>query len=211
MLCQLFDSCDKLMLDRFIDCLETDEYSRLIVNDGDFATPERLEATWEKIYMQFAELSADGTYNEVYEVSKEIDDLRCKIYLTDGCIYHLRLEYSKPLVDILNGLSLMCTITEDDQGPGLESKLQAITGRAKKWLMKLREKRKELAAMQEKNTGKMNRKYFDDSLDELTKFLGCPLIIDTQITVTRFLRLKNKMIAEYKRRELEEKLKKVKR
>jgi len=198
------------MLDRFIDCLESEDYTRLIVKDGDFATPERLESTWEKIYTQFAELSADGTYNEVYEISKKIDDLRCKIYLTDGCVYHLRLEYSKTLVDILNGLSLMCDITEDDTGPELESKLQAINGRAKKWIMQLREKRKELAALQQENTGKMNRKYFNDVLDELTKFTGV-FISDQKITVSRFLGLRNKMIAEYKKRELEAKLKNVKR
>jgi len=197
------------MLDRFIDCLENDDYNRLIVNEGDFATPERLASTWEKVYTQFAELSADGTYNQVYELSKEIDDLRCKIYLTDGCIYHLRLEYSKPLIDILNGLSLMCDIVEKDSGPQLESKLQAIQGRAKKWLMKLKEKRKQLSVLQEENTGKMDRKYFDNELDNLTKYQGV-FISDTTITVSRFLRLRNKMYAEFKKKEMEEKLKKRK-
>ncbi len=195
------------MLDRFIDCLDNDEYSRLIVNDGDFATPERLQVAWEKVYLQFAELSADGNYNQVYELSKEIEDLRLKIYITDGCLYHLRLEYVKPLCDILNGLSLMCDIGPGDVGPQLESKLKAIEGRAKKWLMKIREKRKQLQTIQGESTGKMTRKYFEDELDNISKYQGGMIINDFQITVSRFVRLQSKMHAHYKKLEIEAQLK----
>jgi hypothetical protein len=190
------------MLDKFQDCLFENDLSVLIISGS--PTQEDLQAAWDKIYVQYCQLSQDSSYNEVFETIKEINDLRAKIYLIDGIIVYLQLSYSKELIDILNVFALRCTIKQEDTGAVLADKLNTVLGRAKKWNLKLKQKQGDLEKLRTKSTGKLDRNYFDDQLFEISKFNGYH-IKASDITVSQFCRSLNKIVEHYQREEFKNK------
>lgn len=188
--CQLYNDCSKLPLDRFIDCLIDNDLSQLIISGT--ASQDELQETWDKIYVQYCQLSQDGTYNEVFQVMKEINDLRAKITIADNIIKHLQINYDKELVDILNVFALRCTITEADTKEALIAKLNIVIARIKKWFPRLHQKEKELEELRKKNTDKIDRTYFDDVLEAMSEVKGFQ-IEASKITVSRFCRSLVKM------------------
>src|ERR1035437_10870844 len=62
---RLIDDCSKLMLDKFQDCLFENDLSVLIISGS--PTQEDLQAAWDKIYVQYCQLSQDSSYNEVLD------------------------------------------------------------------------------------------------------------------------------------------------
>lgn len=197
---RVYDDISKLPLDLFIDALVDHNLEALKIEGP--CTPERLQEAWEKIYVQVAEITSKGQNNTAFELWKEIDQLRGKIYLANGCIEHLQVEFVQDLVNILNAFALDCTLMEEDRGLVLERKLNAVVGRAKKWEIKLRQKQKELENHRQENTGKMDRPFFDDMLDAITKYTKVYTVAN-QITVSRFFRILNKMDDDAKRAEIE--------
>lgn len=192
------------MLDKFIDCLAGD-MSGLIIEGTPSA--EQLEEAFSKVYTHFAELSSDGTYNEVFELSKRIEELKGMIYLADGIINHLQLSYDQRLVDILNAYALRCDLEENDIGDVMVAKLNRVVGRAKKWVLRLKQLQKDLNKIRSNNTGKMNDNYWSDQLDNISKYLKT-YISSNMITVARFCRTLNKMNTEYEKAEYEKRFKK---
>lgn len=179
-------------MDKFIDCIVDNDLKALVIEG--IPTQDILIATWDKIYTEFAQLSSDGTYNEVFEISKEIEYLRSKIYLVDGIIYHLQLEYDQRLVDILNSYLLRCTLQPEDMEEVLYNKLNAVIGRAKKWLIRLKQLHLQLSNLRKENieTLKMDRNFFDDELDAISQFNGF-LVKPSELTVSRYCRTKNRI------------------
>lgn len=177
-------------MDKYLDCLFDNELSVLVIE----GTPpeDQLKDAWNKIYVESCQLSQNSSYNEVFELSKAIDELRAKIYIVDGIVSHLQLAYSVELVSILNSLGLNCDLKAEHIGRTLIQKLNAVVGRSKKWWLMLEQKQKLLDKTREKNTDKMDRNDFEDQLLELGKFLGYH-VKASEITVTQFYRGLNRM------------------
>ncbi len=186
----LYNDCAKLPLDRFIDCLLDNELSQLIISGT--PTQEQLQEAWDKIYVQYCQLSQDGSYNEVFEIMKEINDLRSKITIVKNVIDHLQLSFDKELVDILNVFALRCNIVESDKGEMLVNKLNMVVARMKKWFPRLSMREKELDELRNKNIGKIDRSYFDDILEAMSENKGYQ-VEASKITVSRFCRSLVKM------------------
>lgn len=181
----LYSDCSKLPLDRFIDCLVDNDLSQLIISGT--PTPEQLQETWDKIYLEYCQLSQNGTYNETLELYREIYDLRAKISIVNNTIQYLQISYDRELVLILNKLALGCTVTEEDKGEVLIDKLNGVIARMKKWFPKLKQREKELEELRKENTGKVDRSYFDNWLDAISIDFGF-MIESSRITVSRFCR-----------------------
>lgn len=199
MLLQVFNDCAKLPLDRFIDCLIDNDLSQLIISGT--ATQEQLQQAWDKIYVQYCELSQSGSYNEVFEIMKEINDLRAKITIANNTIAFLQLNYDKDLVDLLNTFALRCDVKEDDKGEVLIDKLNMVIARMKKWFPRLSMREKELEELRKQNTGKIDRVYFDDCLEVMSEAKGYQ-IEASKITVSRFCRSLTKMNKEAQKENL---------
>lgn len=177
----LYRSCDKLPLDIFIDCLIDGDLSGLGPGDQ--------TATWDKIYIEYCQLSQDGSYNEVFEIMKEINDLRAKITIANNCITFLQMGYDAEVVGVLNLFALRCNIGPDDRGMVLINKLNTIVARIKKWFPMLAKAEKDLETIRAKSEGAtITRSYFDDVLELMSDIKGRN-IEASSITVSRFCRV----------------------
>lgn len=186
----LFLDCHKLTIDKFQDCLFDNNYTSLIISGH--PSHAELVAAWDKVYMEYCELSQNGLYNEIFEVMKTIEDLNAKINICNNIILYLQYGFDQRLVDILNSLALRCDVTAEDEGQILIKKLNGVIGRIKKWFPKLTESEKELERLRNENTGKMDRGYFDDILEAMSEVKGY-YIRGEEITVARFCRTFAKM------------------
>jgi hypothetical protein len=177
---QLYQDCSKISLEIFIDCLIDNNLTGL----GEGTTQER-EAAWDKIYLEFCNLSQSTNYNQVFELMKDINDNKAKITIVDNIVKHLQLRYDEELIDLLNIFALPCDITADDVEEILVEKLNVIVAYMKRWYPRLEQKEKELDELRSKNTGKMDRAYFDEILEIMSERKGY-MIEASKITVSRF-------------------------
>lgn len=181
----MFTGCDKLPLDIFIDCLLDNQLNLLIIEGA--ATPQELENNWNKIYTEYCQLSQQGSYNEVLELSRDINDINAKINIVNVIVKHLQLSFDQDLVNMLNSFALQCTITVEDQDLILVTKLNQVIARMKKWFTIITQKKRALEKVRSENTGKTDRAYFDEWLDIMSEQKGFYISADT-ITVSRFCR-----------------------
>lgn len=177
-------------MDRYIDCLLDNDLQQLIIDitKAGAVKPEQLQAAWDKVYVQSLELQSHGTYNEMFELLKEINDLRAKITIVNNTVQHLQLSYDKELVDILNVLALRCDVIETDFGEVLIVKLNRVIARMKKWFLQLSTAEKQLEKVRAENTnGKLDRGYFDNIFEVMSENKGYQVEAG-RITVSRFYR-----------------------
>ncbi|GAC1392817.1 MAG: hypothetical protein NVSMB46_09630 [Candidatus Saccharimonadales bacterium] len=199
----LFLVCEKLPLDIFIDCLIDNDLKQLIISGT--ATEKKLQEVWDNIYVQYCQLSQDGTYNQVFELMKEVNDLRAKITIVNSIVTYLQIRFDKELVDILNVFTLLCDITEDDKDDVLITKLNLVVARMKNWFPLLEQREKDLEEIRKTNTGKVDRAYFDDALDIMSEAKGYQIEAG-KITVSRFCRSLVRMNEQAKKEQLKQKV-----
>lgn len=182
---KLYLTCDKLPLDIYEDCLIDNDLTGLII-DG-WASQEKLEEVWNKIYIQSLELSQSPAFNEAFSLNKKIEDLRAKIHIADLAIKFLQISYDAEIVAVLNSLAIICDITPEDEGISLIKKLNYVIAQIKPWFPELKQKQKELDELRAKSSGKTDREYFDNWLDIISEEKGYQ-IEAPKITVSRFYR-----------------------
>lgn len=173
----MYRTCDKLPLDIFEDCLIDGDLSGL-------GSGPEVQDVWDKIYVQSLELSQDGSYNEIFEVMKEINDIRAKITIADSAIKFLQLRFDSEIVSVLNSLALQCEVAEGDSQGAVVSKLNAVVARMKKWFPKLNRLEADLVQLRTVNVGKIDRSYFDKCLDAISENFF--FVRSSDITVSRF-------------------------
>lgn len=197
--CKLYQDCAKLPLDIFIDCLLDNDLQQLIISG--VATQDQLQITWDKIYIQYCQLCQDGSYNEVFETLKEINDLRAKIHIVNNIIQYLQICFDNDLVALLNSYALDCTLTAEDKGQVMITKLNMVVARMKRWLTILSQKEKKIEELREQKTGKITRAYFDEVLETLSDYKGYQLK-SSELTVSRFCLALSKMNEERKQQQV---------
>lgn len=179
---KLYQSCDKIDLERFLDVLFDKEFDRLIIEG---APPEAaIKEAWNAIYLQYSELANDGTYNETLDKVMQVNTLNAKIFLVDGIVKHLMLAYDKKLVGILHNMGYPCDLKE---GEDPEAKLKNVVARAKRLVVQMDIAQKDLERLQGIHHETSGRDSFDDGLDALSKHRGYT-VRAKDITVTQFLR-----------------------
>jgi len=206
--CNLYLICEKLPLDIYVDCWIDSDLKGLIISGN--APQELLQKTWDKIFLQSLKLSQTGTYNEAFEILKEIDDCNAKLAIVETCVKHFSIcnergiENDMELVKILNSLALRCNVLAEDRGEVLIHKLNAVIGRAKKWVDKINTLRQTMEKIKAgKEEGKIDRKYFDNWLDCIGEHKGYHINAE-EITVSRFYN----SIAQIRERSQKEEIKK---
>ena len=170
----------------------------LLIIEGT-ATTDELQQAWNGIYVESLKLSQGESYNEILELSRDIEDIHAKINIVNSIVKHLQLSFDQDLVNILNSMALQCNVKEEDEGKVLVDKLNVVIARMKKWFTILSQKGRALERLRSENTGKTDRSYFDDWLDIMSEQKGYH--VDERITVTRFYRSMNKIKAQSEREE----------
>lgn len=161
-------------------------------------TDKQLSEAWDKIYVQSCQIAQNGTYNEVFSVLKDIDDLRAKITIANNTVRHLdlssqnKLPFDQDLINILNSLALRCNLKDEDSREVAVNKLNGIVARTKKWFPRLTEREAKLEEIRSLNNDKVDREYFDNWLDAMSEHNGYHVRAN-EITVSRFYRMITKM------------------
>lgn len=162
--------------------LNDKEYSRLII-EGE-VPEEALKEAWRIIYSQYCEMMNDGTYNELLDKTKKMQDLNARITLLDGIIQHLQMKHDPALIDIVNKMAIPLTL-EVDEDPA--KKLKMVQGRVKRMIFDLGKLEKELEDLQKIKQAETGLEYFDDWLSIMSKQYGYA-VRAKDITVAQFVR-----------------------
>lgn len=186
---RLYQDC-RLELDRFLDVLYDKDFDRLIIEGR--PTEAALKEAWNKIYLQFTEISGEGSYNEVLDKVTKINTLNAKIYLIDGIVKHLKIGFDPILVKMLNEMGFPCDLKEDEDP---EKKLKMVVARAKRLVIEMDIAQKDLDKLQEVHQGTTGREYYEDWLDALSKHRTYA-VKAKDITVSQFCRAIKKLSDE---------------
>lgn len=186
----LYLICEKCPLDVYIDCWVDNDLKRLVITGA--ASDETLQKTWDKLFLQSLQISQSGTYNEVLEITKEIEDCKAKLTIVNNTVSHFILcnqhgiDNDIELIKVLDSLALRSQIKPEDRDNVLIKKLNSVIGRAKKWVDKITQLRKTMDEIKADNDGKkIDRVYFDNWLECISEEKGF-FVKANEITVSRF-------------------------
>lgn len=202
----VFQSCSKLTIDRLQDLLFDNDLNALII-DKTLPAPneEIIKPVWNKLYVEFCQVSQGKSYNELFEIEKEMNDCRAKLRIVDEAVFYLfHFGYSADLVGILNNMGLQCDLKAEHNGNTKIKKLNAVIGRSKKWSITLKQRQFDFDRLKKQDTAKISREYFDDQLMEMSKDCGF-YIKSNEITVTQFYRTLDKMLERQQQSEMKNK------
>ena len=180
-------------LDRFLDVLYEKDYNRLII-EGDVPDGVLKEA-WSAIYLEYCELMQDGTYNELFDKTKRIQDLNARISLLDNIVQCLQLKYSVRMVKIVNEMGIGFSLTaEEDAVP----KLKIVQGRMKRMIIDMETLKKEVEQLQQVKREAAGLEVFEDWLSIMSKSYGYA-VRAKDISVIQFVRNQKRLTEQYEK------------
>lgn len=193
---KLYQDC-RVPLDIFLDCCFDKDYERLCIS-GNASESDLLQA-WEKIYVEYADLTNEGGGNELFDKTVEINYLATKIYIVDKIVKHMQVSFSSELLGILKYYGVDCAVKETDTRPERFTKLENTIARTKRWSTELDVLRKEFAELQEQHTDKVGgREAFEDALTNLSAYRKYA-VLSKDLTVRQYVKSSKSMEKEYMR------------
>lgn len=173
---KLYTSCSKLPLTLFLDCLFDGDLTVLIISGK--ATDEQLKHAWGLIFTEYCGLMQSDTYNQIFELTKDINILNAKIALIDQACIILEIHDQQPeIIKILKELGLHI---------GKKVNVSTLRSLAKRFFGELKVKEQDYEALMAV-TPDVSRENFIEDLNALSKSEGYMLPDD--ITVARFCKL----------------------
>lgn len=153
---KLFQSCNKISLAIFLDCLFDADFEGLVKHG---APPENeIHIAWDKIFAEYCGLMQSESYNELFEVTKQINVIEAKIILVENICQHLEISPDEGLINILKELGLR---------PGDPVDIKGVRTRAKKFLIEIEQKKLDYKKLMTTNK-EISRDYFYDLLSMLS-------------------------------------------
>lgn len=153
---RLFQSCNKISVAAFLDCLFDNDFEGLI-REGE--PPENeIKLSWDKIFAEYCGLMQSDSYNELFEVTKKINVIEAKIVLVENICQHLEINEDEQLTKILKNLGLR---------PGNPVDIEGVRTRAKNFLVEIEVLKKDYAKLLGTNK-EITRDYFYDLLSMLS-------------------------------------------
>lgn len=140
----------------FMDCLFDTDFTGLI-QEGKPPDDQLLYA-WDKIFTEYCGLMQSDTYNELFEVQKQLNVIQAKITLVENICQHLEVAHDDILTGILKSLGLR---------PGNPVDIAGVRQRAKKFLIDIETKRQDYNKLVQ-NHKEITREYFFDLLSMLS-------------------------------------------
>lgn len=154
----------RLELDRFLDVLFDKDYSRLIIKGE--PPEEVLKEAWTSIYLQYCDLAGEGTYNELFEKTKQIQEMNGKITLLDGIVQYLQMCHDSDMVAIVNEMGIGLELTQQDDAP---KKLKIVQGYIKRMILDMEELKKDVLRIEGERKEGADMAYYEDWLTVMSK------------------------------------------
>ncbi|HEX7906231.1 MAG TPA: hypothetical protein VF487_20295 [Chitinophagaceae bacterium] len=160
-LVKLITSCDKLMMDKFIEMLLTENYSPLIISGH--PSSEEVEAAWNSIMCEYAEGIGSEHYLRVVELTKEINAAIMKFNRIALFVSTLaNTQYSAAIAGMLRKMGYPGRYDPTDRDSYM-NELEATLSKAKTLLLNAQRKQAELKNLESSvEKGKSDRKHFDE-------------------------------------------------
>lgn len=195
----VYDSCAVLTLDRFERCLLKEEFTALL-KEGHTATPDVLKATWDKIWLEYVDLSGDPDFINYRGKKAEEQQRQIKISRVEDTLKILWTFCYPPLIEQLRAWGytegeypLDPTNVED-----YRRNLDMIATSLGHDDERLEQLRKEMQNYQQRQSGgSMHEKYFTRLLLEIEEMQGVRMNKET-ITVKEFTVYLDKLRDKYK-------------
>lgn len=195
----MYTSCAELTLERFERCLVANDLNALL-RDGCTATNEELKAAWEKIWMEYIDLSGDADFLNYR--GKKADEMRgaIKIQAVEDAVRILWNFYYQPLIDVLKQWGFDETDGYTYDYTNISSYRRDLD-RAYSSLQLDEERIKQLHREMDNYTtrhkgGSVTTKYFDRLLLEIEEMQGIKM--NKSITVKEFTVYLDKLRDRYK-------------
>lgn len=184
----IYTKCNELPLDRFIDILLYNNFSRLIIK-GSVKNDLILKSIWENIYSEYCEISGSDHYKKIFNLIRDIKALESKLLSLNICIIILSGKYSFYCVTTLKKLGYNYKFDTND----IESytkDMQSLSNASKMISLTIKQKQKEYDEFIKKSeTGdKLTEESFYSQLSHLSKFCGYQ-IKASQTTVLEYCAL----------------------
>jgi hypothetical protein len=169
--------CSEVTLDEFIDCLINGNYKRLL-RDGE-ASDDELQAAWERLYNEYAELSGNTAHAYLFSLMKTTAALRAKLTAAQQFIQSGNVELLRQM--------------------GYPADIKKIIARVKLESIELQGKTKELEKLRQSNE-KDGAKEADFTawIVSVSKYMGYR-IDRKEVTVSEFLTMNKLMTEELER------------
>lgn len=139
-----------------MNCLFDSDFEELI-KKGE--PPEiEIRIAWDKIFGEYCGLMQSDSYNELFEVTKQINAIEAKIVLVENICQHLEIIEDEALIRILKDLGLR---------PGNPVDINGVRAWAKKFLIDIEILRQDYNKLLTTNK-EITRDYFYDLLSMLS-------------------------------------------
>jgi len=182
----LYQGCNECPLDVFIDCLVNNKLERLI-KSGEASQKELAEA-WEKLFIEYCDLSGDKNIKHLIHLSKNIGYLQCRILAARLCVYVLSNRKSDVCIEQLKLMGFNGNFNE----ASIADDLKSVIATVKSFEIDLQRKALEYEKLvNEGGKSKLESGYFDNMLVDLSKFMGYRLK-KNELTVNEFMVIKSK-------------------
>jgi signal recognition particle subunit SEC65 len=197
----LYQTCDRLPLSVFLDCLFDREYEGLIISGQ--PTQDELINRWQNLYQEYCEITNQGNLSDHMKLMQDCNVCLCKIQVVEAINKVFRWYYSPELVEILEQLGLKPGIKPDDDFPTIARKMEMVATRAKKLIVEYQTKKQQLDKLEAINkAGESTRAVYEDGLTALSRNYGYP-VKASDISVARFVRETERLNKEIQRRQAE--------
>ncbi|HEY5588419.1 MAG TPA: hypothetical protein VIK86_05620 [Candidatus Paceibacterota bacterium] len=188
-LSNIYQNCSELTLDRFIDCLLDNNFTRLIKTGT--AKESDLLLAWENIFIEYCEKTNTTSFIHKFKLQKDLGINLNKLFIIETCISTLRLHYSQYLVSTLISFGYKYEFDYKDK-EAFTSDLNRVELNKKSIELDVISLQKKLSDIQieESKQPVMTIDYFDTWLTTLAKWKGLVVINANEITVTQFESMK---------------------
>ena len=177
----------RLELDRFLDVLFDKDYSRLIIKGE--PPEEVLKEKWASIYLQYCEQVQEGSYNELFEKTRAIQEMNGKITLLDGIVQYLQMCHDADMVKIVNEMGIGLELTAADDA---NKKLKLVQGFIKRMILDMNELKKDVERIEGERKEGADMAYYEDWLTIMSKTYGYA-VRAKDISVMQFVRNQKKI------------------
>lgn len=185
-LSNLYQACNECPLDVFIDCLVDGKLERL-VKSGKASQKELVEA-WEKIFIEYCDLSGESNIKRLIYLSKNIGYLRSRIIAIQLCVYVLSTKKSDSCIDQLKNMGFNMNFSDESMLEDLKKVIAASKSHELELTIKSTEYEK---MVNQGEKAKIKSSYFDNLLIDLSRFMGYR-IKKNELTVNEFIIIKKK-------------------
>lgn len=173
-----------MTMDRFIDCLVTNNLKRLLKHG--IASMKSLERAWEKIYLEYIDLSGSIELKAVFQLIKETARLESQIMMIRLCVEVLKHKHSDNSISILQQAGFRYSFDRTDQKSFIKDIDRVVKGLKSTSLIIEQNKRKIEEVEKSNAAEKLTKDHFEKGFASISKYMGF-MVTPASVTVSQFV------------------------